>query len=139
MTNGKLAVTPGLITLVVGALLMLPLFVESTYALHVMILIFISVITGSSWNILGGYAGQYSVGHAAYFGVGAYTTMMLLQFRHIPPWYGVWVGVAAALVIALIIGSILGVSSSIEYRNDPGLCSSASKFRTWSFSMRKTL
>jgi branched-chain amino acid transport system permease protein len=106
VTNGKIAVTPGLIALVVGVLLMLPLFVESTYALHVLILIFISVITGSSWNILGGYAGQYSVGHAAYFGVGAYTTMMLLQYRHVPPWYGVWAGAAAALVIALIIGSI---------------------------------
>ena len=45
MTNGKIAVTPGLITLVVGVLLMLPLFVESTYALHMIILIFISVIT----------------------------------------------------------------------------------------------
>ena len=97
---------PALITLGVGALLMLPLFVESTYALHMMIMIFISVITGSSWNILGGYTGQYSVGHAAYFGVGAYTTMMLLQFRQTPPWYGVWAGAAAALVIALIIGSI---------------------------------
>lgn len=118
MTNGNGAVmqsggstaatrpVPPLIVLAVGALLMLPLFVESTYALHMMILIFISVITGSAWNILGGYTGQYSVGHAAYFGVGAYTTMILLQFRHIPPWYGVWVGVVAAVVIGLIIGSI---------------------------------
>jgi branched-chain amino acid transport system permease protein len=117
VTNDKVSATPSvkraaispappLIVLVIGVLLMLPLFVESTYALHMMILIFISVITGSSWNILGGYTGQYSVGHAAYFGVGAYTTMMLLQFRQIPPWYGVWAGAAAALVIALIIGSI---------------------------------
>jgi branched-chain amino acid transport system permease protein len=97
---------PPLIVIAVGALLMLPLFVESTYALHMMILIFISVITGSAWNILGGYTGQYSVGHAAYFGVGAYTTMILLQFRHIPPWYGVWAGVVTAVVIGLIIGSI---------------------------------
>ena len=49
---------------------------------------------GSSWNILGGYTGQYSVGHAAYFGVGAYTTMMLMQYRQLAPWYGVWAGVA---------------------------------------------
>jgi branched-chain amino acid transport system permease protein len=87
-------------------LCILPALVESTYALHIMILIFINVILGSSWNILGGYAGQYSVGHAAYFGVGAYTTMILLQFRQVAPWYGVWVGAAAALVTALIIGSI---------------------------------
>jgi len=95
-----------LITLSVGALCILPLFVESTYVLHIMILIFINVILGSSWNILAGYTGQYSVGHAAYFGVGAYTTMILLQFKQVAPWYGVWAGTVAALLTALIIGSI---------------------------------
>ena len=84
----------------------LPQLVESTYALHIMILIFINVIMGASWNILGGYTGQYSVGHAAYFGIGAYATMMLLQFSQIPPWYGVWVGVVVAIGVALIIGTI---------------------------------
>jgi branched-chain amino acid transport system permease protein len=87
-------------------LLLLPLYVESTYAMHMMILIFISVIMGSSWNILGGFTGQYSVGHAAYFGVGAYTTLVLMQSRGIAPWIGVWVGAGAALITALIIGSI---------------------------------
>lgn len=91
---------------VVAVLFILPRLVESTYALHMMILIFISIIMGSSWNILGGYTGQYSVGHAAYFGVGAYITMMLLQFKQIPPWYGVLAGMAAALLTALIIGTI---------------------------------
>lgn len=95
-----------LITLATGALFILPLFIESTYLLHMMILIFISVIMGSSWNILGGYTGQYSVGHAAYFGVGAYTTMILLQYRQVAPWFGIWAGTLAALVTALIIGSI---------------------------------
>ena len=87
-------------------LFLVPKFVESTYALHIMILIFISVITGSAWNILGGYTGQYSVGHAAYFGVGAYTTMVLLQYRHLAPWYGIWAGVVVAVATALVIGSI---------------------------------
>ncbi len=87
-------------------LFLLPLQVTSPYALHMMILLFLSIIMGESWNILGGYTGQYSVGHAAYFGVGAYATMMLLQFRQIPPWYGMWVGMAAVVVIALVIGSI---------------------------------
>ncbi|HXH39702.1 MAG TPA: branched-chain amino acid ABC transporter permease, partial [Thermoanaerobaculia bacterium] len=95
-----------LITLSTGVLLILPLFVESTYLLHMMILIFINVIIGSAWNILGGYTGQYSVGHAAYFGLGAYTTMILLQSRQVAPWYGIWAGAAVALVTALIIGSI---------------------------------
>ena len=95
-----------LITLSIGMLIVLPLYVESTYVLHMMILIFINIIVGSSWNILGGYTGQYSVGHAAYFGVGAYTTMMLMQFKQVAPWWGVWAGTAAAVVTALIIGSI---------------------------------
>jgi branched-chain amino acid transport system permease protein len=90
----------------VALLFALPHFVTSTYALHIMILIFISVITGSAWNILGGYTGQYSVGHSAYFGVGAYTTMVLLQYRHVAPWFGVWAGIAVAMVTGLIIGSI---------------------------------
>ena len=110
----SIANTPGrprnvslaLITFSVGALFILPLFVESTYLLHMMILIFINVIVGSAWNVLGGYTGQYSVGHAAYFGVGAYTTMALLQFKQIVPWEGIWIGVAASVVTALIIGTI---------------------------------
>jgi branched-chain amino acid transport system permease protein len=98
---------PALIGIAVIVLLFLvPKFVTSTYALHIMILIFISVIMGTGWNILGGYAGQYSVGHAAYFGVGAYTTMVLLQYRQIAPWYGVWAGVAVAVAVGLVIGSI---------------------------------
>ncbi len=90
----------------IGLLFLVPKFVTSTYFLHIMILIFISVITGSAWNILGGYAGQYSVGHTAYFGVGAYTTMILLQYRHIAPWFGVWAAVVVAVATGLVIGSI---------------------------------
>ncbi|HEX9024668.1 MAG TPA: branched-chain amino acid ABC transporter permease [Geobacteraceae bacterium] len=92
--------------LVLAALSLFPHFVANPYALHIMILLFLSTIMGESWNILGGYTGQYSVGHAAYFGTGAYVTMMLMQYRQIPPWYGVWAGVAVVVVVALIIGSI---------------------------------
>ncbi len=92
--------------LVLALLLAIPRYVESPYALHMMILLFMSVAQGQSWNILGGYAGQHSVGHAAYFGVGAYTTMMLMHTKQIAPWFGVWVGVALVVVVALAIGSI---------------------------------
>ena len=91
---------------VLAVLFLLPKFVQSTYALHMMILIFISIIMGSGWNLLGGYTGQYSVGHAAYFGAGTYTTMILLQYYHLAPWYGVWAGVIMAVIVALVIGSI---------------------------------
>jgi len=92
--------------LILACLLVVPRYVESPYALHMMILLFLSVSQGQSWNILGGYAGQHSVGHAAYFGVGAYTTMMLMHTKQIAPWIGVWAGVALVVVVALVIGSI---------------------------------
>lgn len=88
------------------ALCMLPSFVQSPYVLHMMILLFLSTLMGSSWNIVGGYTGQYSVGHSAYFGAGAYTTMILLTVKEVPPWIGMWGGMVVALVLSLIIGSI---------------------------------
>ena len=91
---------------VLAGLFLFPRFVESPYALHIMILLFLATIQGEAWNLVGGYTGQYSVGHAAYFGAGAYTTMTLLQFKQIPPWYGVLAGIAVALVVSIIIGSI---------------------------------
>lgn len=95
-----------LLALALAGLLAIPKFVDSPYALHMMILLFLSVMMGQSWNILGGYAGQHSVGHAAYFGVGAYTTMMLMYSKQIPPWIGVWAGIGLVIIVALIIGSI---------------------------------
>jgi branched-chain amino acid transport system permease protein len=91
---------------IVALLALLPLGVESPYALHVMILLFLAVIQGESWNVLGGYTGQYSVGHAAFFGVGAYVTLILLQQNHLAPWWGVWIAVTAAVLIGVVIGAI---------------------------------
>lgn len=102
-----LAALPLVLAVVATVLLCLfPAVVSSPYGLHVMILIFLSVVQGESWNVLGGYTGQYSVGHAAYFGLGAYVTIMLLQFKGIAPWYGMWVAVAASILLGLVIGSI---------------------------------
>lgn len=87
-------------------LTLLPGVIESPYALHIFILIFLAIASGEAWNVLGGYTGQYSVGHAAYYGVGAYTTMILLQKSHVPPWLGLWPAVGLAVLVALVIGSI---------------------------------
>ncbi len=86
-------------------LALVPVFVKNTYVLHIMILVFLSIVLGSSWNILGGYTGQYSVGHATYYGVGAYTTLILMQNHILPPWYGALAGIAAAVVVALVVGT----------------------------------
>ncbi len=88
------------------ALIALPAFVSSPYALHVLVLVFVAVAQGESWNVLGGYTGQYSVGHAAYFGLGAYVTVILLQSHQVPPWVGAWVAVVIAVLAGLVIGSI---------------------------------
>ena len=101
------AVVPLLVAAAAGlALALVPVFVQSPYALHLMVLFFLSVIMGSAWNLIGGYGGQYSVGHAAYFGVGAYTVLALLQFRHVAPWWGLLPALVLAVLVALVIGGI---------------------------------
>ena len=87
-------------------LLFIPLWVQSPYALHIFILLFIAIATGESWNVIGGFAGQYSVGHAAYYGLGAYGAFVLLEHNHIAPWFGVWAAVGIGSVVALVVGSI---------------------------------
>jgi branched-chain amino acid transport system permease protein len=90
----------------VAALALFPSFVKKPYVLHMGVMLFLAVIQGQAWNVIGGYTGQYSVGHAAYFGVGAYVTMMLLEVSHVAPWIGIWAAVAAAVALAAIVGSI---------------------------------
>ena len=88
------------------ALALVPLWVQSPYALHIFILLFLAIALGESWNIIGGFAGQYSVGHSAWYGIGAYGAFILLQRKAIAPWFGVWVAVAAAVIIAVVVGWI---------------------------------
>jgi len=87
-------------------LALVPLFVQNPYWLHIFILFFIAVALGESWNVLGGYAGQYSVGHSAWYGLGAYGAFILLQQKGIAPWFSVWVAVAISVIAALAVGWI---------------------------------
>jgi branched-chain amino acid transport system permease protein len=91
---------------VIAALALFPQFVKKPYVLHMGVILFLTIIQGQAWNVIGGFTGQYSVGHAAYFGIGAYTTMMLLEVTHVAPWWGIWAGVAAAIALSAVIGSI---------------------------------
>jgi branched-chain amino acid transport system permease protein len=92
--------------IVVAALAAFPQYVRKPYVLHMGVVLFLAVIQGQAWNVIGGYAGQYSVGHAAFFGVGAYATTMLLEMAHVAPWWGVWAAIALAVLLSGIIGSI---------------------------------
>jgi branched-chain amino acid transport system permease protein len=86
-------------------LLALPLISGSPYILTVVILTLLFGYLALSWNVLGGIAGQLSLGHAAYFGIGAYTSTWLFDRLHLSPWIGMWAGVLLAAVAAVLIGA----------------------------------
>jgi len=86
-----------------AVLLALPA-VLSSYAVTIFILIFFYGFLGQAWNIVGGYAGQLSVGHAAFVGVGGYTAAMLSIEAGLTPWVGMFVGAALAALLGAIIG-----------------------------------
>ncbi|MGE5247885.1 MAG: branched-chain amino acid ABC transporter permease [Verrucomicrobiota bacterium] len=92
--------------ILLAALVLLPLVVTSNYFLHLMILFLMWVVIGSSWNILAGFTGQVSFGHAAFFGVGAYTAGLLFQHLQMSPWWGMAFGGFVALLIGLPFGAI---------------------------------
>jgi ABC-type branched-subunit amino acid transport system permease subunit len=64
----------------------------------------LAAISASAWNIVGGYAGQVSVGHSMFFGVGAYTPLLFYQLWGLPPVAGVPAGMLVSLCLALAIG-----------------------------------
>src|SRR5437879_6182511 len=75
-----------------------------SYAVTVFILIFFGASLGQAWNVVGGYAGQLSVGDAAFVGVGGYTAALLSSELRLSPWLGMLVGGALAAVLGAVIG-----------------------------------
>lgn len=83
-----------------------PLFISDSYTLHFIWKILFWAALASAWNLAGGYAGQFSLGHAAFFGIGAYTSVLLYLKLGISPWIGMLVGGALAAGFALLIGAL---------------------------------
>ena len=86
--------------------LAVPWTVPLPFFLHLMIMVLMWTVLGAAWNILGGFAGQVSFGHATFLGAGAYTTMILYLKLGVAPWFGIIVGGVVAALIALPIGFI---------------------------------
>lgn len=84
-------------------LFVLPLFVES-YLMHLMLLIFFYSYLSCSWNILGGFVGQASIGHAVFFGIGAYTSSFLFVKYGLSPWIGMFAGGVISALISTPMG-----------------------------------
>jgi branched-chain amino acid transport system permease protein len=91
----------------IGLLVVLILpFLIPLFFIHILIMIFLFAVLGSAWNLIGGYAGQLSLGHAAFFGIGAYTSTMLLRSYELSPWIGMFFGGFFAVVMSLVLGII---------------------------------
>jgi len=82
-------------------LFIVPVLTNSHLILNILIMVFFYAYLSLAWNILAGFAGQYSLGHAAYLGIGAYTTALLYVRTGMIPWLGLLVGAALAALFAL--------------------------------------
>jgi branched-chain amino acid transport system permease protein len=88
----------------VAGLLTYPLLFSGAFTERIGALVLLAAIGASAWNILGGYAGQISVGHAMFYGIGAYAPLMVYRLWELPPVAGVPAGIALSLIVATLIG-----------------------------------
>ena len=85
--------------------LVLSLALTEHYHHRILTLVFLWATMGLAWNIISGYAGQISFGHQAFFGIGAYVTVLLAAKLHLTPWLGMLGGAGIAVLAALLIGT----------------------------------
>ena len=85
-------------------LLVFPFLFTMPFPQHILIMILVYATLAQAWNVIGGYAGQCSLGHAVYFGCGAYTSTLLLINFAVSPWIGMIAGGALAVGVDLLIG-----------------------------------
>jgi len=88
------------------ALCFLPWVGLSSYVMHILVLVVMWSIVGMAWNLLGGYCGQVSFGHAAFFGMGAYSSGLLYYHFGISGWWGLLASVPVLTVFSLMLGFI---------------------------------
>lgn len=97
---------------VVVALAAVPLLTDDFFLLNVFIYVFLFAALGHGWNIVGGYAGQVSLGHAVMFAAGAYTTAISFVYYGVTPILGLWLGGLVAAGVGLVLG---GVTFRLRY------------------------
>jgi branched-chain amino acid transport system permease protein len=90
-----------------AALASVPLAGASNVTLNFLVVAMLAALVGQGWNILGGYGGQYSFGHAAFFGTGAYATAILQMRYGVNAWVAFGCGIAAGAVVGGIIGFLV--------------------------------
>ncbi|MEI7568051.1 MAG: branched-chain amino acid ABC transporter permease, partial [Alcaligenaceae bacterium] len=85
-------------------LLLFPLSFDNPYYEQLGSLVLLAAISASAWNLIGGYAGQVSVGNAVFFGAGAYMPLLFYKLWEVSPLYGFPAGIAVSVAIAVVIG-----------------------------------
>jgi branched-chain amino acid transport system permease protein len=95
------------VTLGILVVLALPFIIRDRYFQHLLVLSGIFIIVTSSWNLLAGYSGLLNLGHAAFFGIGAYSSALIALKLNISPWIGLPLGGT----ISSIFGILLGIPS----------------------------
>jgi len=96
------AIAPAVVFFAVAGLA--PLVVRDAFLLDSLVLILIWGTSAAAWNVAGGYAGQISLGHSAFFGLGAYAAALFGARWELSPWLGLAVGAVVAMAIGLVIG-----------------------------------
>jgi branched-chain amino acid transport system permease protein len=81
-----------------------PLVIRSATYLHILVLLYFYAYLTTSWNLVGGFAGVLPLGHAAFVGIGAYTSTVLSLQYGISPWLGMIVGGVLATLVGVLIG-----------------------------------
>jgi branched-chain amino acid transport system permease protein len=89
---------------IVAALATVPFLTSSNVVLNFMVVALLIALVGQGWNLLGGYGGQYSFGHAAFFGTGCYVTAILQMRYGVNAWVGFVIGIAAGALVGAVIG-----------------------------------
>jgi len=104
MESRKITLLSGIVALAI--LIAIPFFGPSKYVMHILILVLLNMLLGQSWNLLGGFTGQISFGHAAMYGIGAYTSTLLYLKLGLSPWIGMFLGGLLAAFYATLLGTI---------------------------------
>jgi branched-chain amino acid transport system permease protein len=94
------------IAAVVALLACVPLLTSSNVVFNFMVVALLIALVGQGWNVLGGYGGQYSFGHAAFFGTGAYVTAILQVRYGVNAWLGLLIGIAAGALVGAVTGAL---------------------------------
>jgi branched-chain amino acid transport system permease protein len=82
-----------------------PLAMQDVFLQRIGALVLLAAISASAWNLLGGYAGQVSVGHAIFFGIGAYSSLVVYTRLGWPPIAGAPLGVAVSMLAGAVVGT----------------------------------